>query len=233
MNQAGYLFRLQRIDTQLDNARNRLAEIDHLLLEDERLRLAQEDAAQKRNFMEKCRQKVRNLEHAVGEVQVKIEISNSSLYSGRVKNPKELQDLEKEIVSLRKHLKTLEDEQLEAMIEFETAEQDFQKAQARLTTVQAQVIQEKAGLAGERDSLNQKVANLDAERMAAIPSILPDILTIYQKIRESKKGTAVTSVEDNACVTCGGEIRMSEAQASRSQSALIYCQSCGRIIFAG
>lgn len=233
MNQAGQLYRLQRIDTQIDLASSRLEEIDRLLREDERMRAAQSacDAAKVR--LEKARNSLRSIEHITTEQQVKIEQTNASLYSGMVKNPKELQDLQKEIVSLHKHLITLEDQQLQAMIEFEEAEQAEEASLTFQKKVVAEVIQAKAGLTGERSQLAAKLENLAQERSAALTPISSENLDVYQRIREQKHGIAVTSIEDEACSSCGAQIRASEAQTARIQSKLQYCSSCGRILFAG
>ena len=176
-----------------------MEQIDRLLREDERMQSAGAacDAAKVR--LEKARNALRSIEHLTTEQQVKIEQTNATLYSGMVKNPKELQDLQKEIISLRKHLGTLEDQQLEAMIEFEEAEQAEQAAQAFQKKVEAEVIQAKAGLAGERSQLIAKLENLGQERNAALPPITADNLEIYNQIRNQKHGIAVTSVEDDAC----------------------------------
>jgi predicted nucleic acid-binding Zn-ribbon protein len=99
MNQAGQLYRLQRIDTQIDQASSRVEQIDRLLREDVRMQSAQAayDAAKVR--LEKARNALRSIEHLTTEQQVKIEQTNATLYSGMVKNPKELQDLQKEFSS--------------------------------------------------------------------------------------------------------------------------------------
>jgi predicted nucleic acid-binding Zn-ribbon protein len=164
---------------------------------------------------------------------VKIEQAEASLYSGLVKNPKELQDIQKELVSLRKHLGVLEDQQLQSMIEFEETEKTDHVAQSDLLRVQSEVIQEKAGLAGERSQLQQKRMSLETERSAALTPILPANLETYRRIREQKRGVAVTSIEDDACTACGAQVRLSEGQAARIQTSLTFCTSCGRILFAG
>jgi predicted nucleic acid-binding Zn-ribbon protein len=224
---------LQRIDTQLNSITTRVKEIDRLLLEDERLLAARASADNSRIHLEKTRLSLRGLEHNVSEQQLKIEQTNSTLYSGNVKNPKELQDLQKDILSLRKYLQVLEDQQLQAMIDFEDAEQANQNAQENSIRVQAEVIQSKAGLAGERDQLIAKKDSLTTERNAALTAITPGNLVIYDHLRELKGGIAVTNVEDETCMLCGAPIRLAEGQMARMQSNLVYCSSCGRIIFAG
>lgn len=233
MNQAGYLVRLQRVDTKLDQIKTRLAQIDQLLSEDARLVNAKRSAEEAKQAMELARQNLRSMEHFVSEQQIKIEQSNATLYSGLVKNPKELQDLQMELASLRKHLATLEDRQLEAMLALEEAEKEASHSHSNLTLIEAKVIQEKAGLVGERNTLITKQENLEIEREAFLPPITPANLSTYQRIRSQKNGIAVTETEDSACARCGAPVRPAEAQAARIQSQLFFCNSCGRILFAG
>ena len=58
--------------------------------------------------------------------------AEASLYGGHVQNPKELQDLQKDVASLKRHLETLEERELEAMEAAENAEKDFAAAEADL-----------------------------------------------------------------------------------------------------
>lgn len=233
MNQAAYLHRLQKLDTQLDQIQARLAEIDRLLSEDERVRAARQAADNARRILEKSRLDARGADHLVKEQQIKIEQTEASLYGGKIHNPKELQDLQKEIESLKRHLATLEDRQLESMIALEEAEKIAQSADTALDQTQAEVVQAKAGLSGERDQLLKNRQRLETERSAALSPIQETNLQIYNRIREQRKGIAVASIEDETCSTCGAPIRPAEAQAARLQSALHFCSSCGRVLFAG
>jgi uncharacterized protein len=233
MNQSAYLHRLQRIDTQIDQTENRLVEIERLLSEDERIRLARHTWDEAKITLEKSRQSLRAGEHNVQTTRIKIEQSEASLYGGLIHNPKELQDLQREIESLKRHNSSLEDIQLQAMIEQEEAEEAERAAQAEYHRTEATVAEQKSGLVGERDGLQKNLIRLQAERSAALPAVLPANLDIYNRIREQKKGTAVSLVEDDTCTMCGAEVRPGESQASRMQSTLHYCTSCGRILFAG
>ncbi len=233
MNQAAYLHRLQKLDTQLDQIQARLAEIDRLLSEDERVRAARQAADNARRILEKSRLDARGADHLVKEQQIKIEQTEASLYGGKIHNPKELQDLQKEIESLKRHLATLEDRQLESMIALEEAEKITQSADTALDQTQAEVVQAKAGLSGERDQLLKNRQRLETERSAALSPIQEANLQVYNRIREQRKGIAVASIEDETCSTCGAPIRPAEAQAARLQSALHFCSSCGRVLFAG
>jgi predicted nucleic acid-binding Zn-ribbon protein len=233
MNQSAYLHRLQRVDSQIDQIEARLAEIERLLSEDERIRNARQEVEDSRRDLEISRQALRAIEHNAHETRIKAEQSEASLYGGSIRNPKELQDLQREIDSLKRHLSALEDEQLQAMLDQEEMEKKYQSAQDKLNRAVAEVTQQKAGLAGERDSLSKKRQSLEAERSAALGPVLPQNLETYIRIREQKKGIAVTAVDEDTCAICGAEVRLGEGQAARMQSNLHFCTSCGRILFAG
>jgi len=233
MNQAFHLFRLQQIDTQISQVENQLKEIERLLAGDENVRQAQKDAEEKNKVFQKARQALKEAEFAVREQTVKIDQCESSLYGGKVRNPKELQDLQKEIVSLKKHLNQLEDRQIETMVEAEDAEKAAQTAEAQHQKARAVFIENSAGWSGQKDQLLKNLERLLAERSPALSFIDKDSLDVYNRLRQKKNGIGVTSASDGSCTVCGGTIRPSEVQAARNAQTIAFCSSCGRILYAG
>ncbi len=233
MNQSAHLFRLQQIDSQLDQVNARLKQIEKLLSEDTRILNARKKAEEIHRELEKSRLRLHNAEELVRQQNIKIEQTEATLYSGSVRNPKELQDLEKELASLKKHLGTLGDQQLEAMMTVEQNEVFANQAQAEYQKILGEVISEQAGLSGEREQLEKTKIRLETERQALCTSVKAENLQIYEQLRLQKKGVAVTQVEDNSCSACGATIRASEVQAARMQPHLIFCNSCGRILYSG
>jgi uncharacterized protein len=233
MNQVFHLHRLQQIDTQIDQAASSLAVVDRLLAEDEIVLAAKQALDKAGKQLHLTRQDLKKIEFAVQEQQIKIAQSESTLYSGKVRNPKELQDLQKEIASLQKHLRTLEDQQLEAMVAVDEAESQNQAAEEALNKVQAEFAEKSAGWRGQREQFVRLLERLDAERAAALSLIPADTLSIYNTMRKRKSGIAVAVANDRACSACGAEIRPSELQEVRSAQSLSFCSGCGRIIYAG
>ncbi|HEX9017955.1 MAG TPA: C4-type zinc ribbon domain-containing protein [Anaerolineaceae bacterium] len=233
MNQAFHLFRLQQIDTQLDQSAASLAELNRLLAGDETVRQALQAVETTTKTLQQAQQRLKQAEFAVHDQQMKIGQSDASLYSGRLHNPKELQDLQKDIVSLKKHLATLEDKQLEAMLAVEEAEGNSKSAQAALTSAQVSFTEKSAGWLGQKDQQLRNQERLQAERSAAITAVTRDSFTLYDSLRKKKSGVAVTTVREGACSVCGATIRPSELQAARAAQTLVFCTSCGRILYAG
>lgn len=233
MNQAFHLYRLQQIDSQISLAESQLKDIERLLSGDEEVQKAQSELDHQNKSLQKLRQALKEVEFSVRDQTLKIEQVESSLYSGKVRNPKELQDLQKEIVSLKKHLATLEDKQIEVMVAVEENEHAAKEAENLHAQLKAKFLEKSAGWVGQRDILLRNLERLSAERSPALTLINAESLSMYSKLRLRKNGVAVTSVNDGSCSTCGGTIRPAEIQAARNVSTLSFCSSCGRILYAG
>lgn len=233
MNQAFHLHRLQQIDHQIDLAEAGNAEIEKILSGDISIKTAQAQVEQAEQELHQAQRVLKSAEFAVKEQQMKIAHSEGSLYSGNLHNPKELQDVQKEIASLKKYLGTLEDLQLEAMMHQEECEAQDLAAREALQKAQATFLEKSAGLLGKKDQNLKTLDRLQAERSAALSLVDQESLKIYDNLRKRKSGVAVTSVSDGSCSACGTNIRPSEVQNARAAQVLVFCVSCGRILYTG
>jgi predicted nucleic acid-binding Zn-ribbon protein len=225
------LFRLQQVDRQIDRARTQLETIRKTLENDAELKAALQGVQIAQTANHHAGHEMKMAEAEVNVQKIKIEQAESSLYGGNVKNPKELQDLQKDIASLKKYLGTLEDRQLESMMKAETADNQLQNAKNELEKIQARLGSEHGKLIEEQSSLFKQLEKLTEEREAAIAPIDSSLLQIYEGLRQQKRGVAVIEVIDNACTACGTTVNASVQQNARSQKQLVNCPSCGRIIF--
>jgi predicted nucleic acid-binding Zn-ribbon protein len=226
------LYRLQQVDRKIDRSRTQLDTIHQTLENDIELRqtLGRVEAAQTNHFQSSLQ-----LKNAAAEAEtqkIKIEQAESSLYGGRVQNPKELQDLQKEIISLKKHLTTLEERELEAMVNAETTENDLQTKKTQLELIQARLGNEHKKLLAEQSNIVAELEKLTEEREAALGPIESSLLQTYEALRQQKRGTAVAEINDGACASCGTTLNAALQQSARSPKQLSNCPSCGRILFA-
>lgn len=233
MSQPFKLYRLQQIDSQLDRVNSRLAEIEAALCEDEALRRAQQKTADALAALETERKALRQAEQAVTEQRIKIEQTEATLYGGKVRNPKELQDLQSEVAALKRYRSVLEDRQLEHMLAVEELEEVHQAAQAEQTAVQAEFDQKHRELVAERETLQHERARIESERQAAASSIPAEDLALYEQLRKQRRGVAVSKVTDKSCSACGSMLSAAQLHAALSPSQITRCATCGRILYAG
>lgn len=232
MSAALALFRLQQVDRQIDQAASRLAAIQKTLENDDELRSVLDLSRQAQAANQQAEQSLREAEIDVKGQQVKIEQAESSLYGGRVHNPKELQDLQQDIASLKRYLSTLEERQLDAMLALENAQAGLQSAETALGELQSRRGDEHSRLIGEQASLSKKVERLQVEHQAAASDIPERERELYERLRQHRRGIAVAEVNDNTCSACGTTLNAALQQNARSTTQIAYCSSCGRILYA-
>ncbi|MGZ9233948.1 MAG: zinc ribbon domain-containing protein [Anaerolineales bacterium] len=232
MSAALGLYRLQQVDSQIDQIQARLRTIQQTLENDNELRSAREQFATAQAQHQNAERALNSSESEVEKQRIKIEQTDASLYGGRVQNPKELQDLQKDVVSLKRHLQTLEERQLEAMIEVENTEKNLQITRTELEGVQSNLKEQNRDLTRESESLLRELDSLNSERQAVVTDIANQALGAYEQLRKQKRGIAITTIADSSCEACGTTLTPSQQQNARSSSQLFHCPTCGRILFA-
>ncbi len=226
------LYRLQRVDREIERARAQLEIIHKTLENDAELRDALGKAEEAQNGHHRARHELKNAEAETQSQKIKIEQAEASLYGGRVQNPKELQDLQKDVASLKKHLLTLEERELEAMLQAETTETVLKDARAQLEQIQARRGDEHKKLLDDQAGFVRDLERLSEEREASVNPIESSLLAVYDDLRKQKRGVAVTDFSDNTCASCGSTINAAVQQSAKSSKQLAYCPTCGRILYA-
>lgn len=233
MSESLNLFRLQKLDTEIDQTRARLDEIEQSLSDDRRLKLAKRKHEKAQQVLKDARIQLNQIEDKVEAQKIKRKTTQTALFGGKIKNPKELQDLQMESEALKRYITQLEDEQLEAMIAHETAEEDMKVSENNLKQIKGLLIQENAALMGEQSKLKEALNRLIREKEAVLQSIPHQNQTLYNQLREKKRGSAVAPVSDGGCGICGQAMTPADLQTLRSSSGLVFCGSCGRILYEG
>lgn len=233
MSRSFKLFRLQQIDSQLDQANTRLQEIEAILNDDRELQHAEGVIQETESLLEKAKKKLRQAEANTRAQRLKIQQTEEQLYGGSVRNPKELEDLHKESGALKRYLDVLEERQIESMLVVDEKEEVWQTAQSNLDRIRASRIESHAALLGERTKLSKEVERLLSERKAAISTIAEEDLGMYETLRQKRSGIAVAKVSDKSCTACGSSLSSSLHQTARSPVQITHCDTCGRILYVG
>ena len=232
MSAAFNLFRLQQADSGLLHARGKQEVIEAALQSDAETREVRQEAQSAHEARLRAENSLREAEYETQATRVKIEQVESSLYAGRVGNPKELQDLQKDAEFLKRHLAALEDQQLEAMLALEEAESRDGRAQTSLDQALVSAAQHTTALEAERTSLQGEIVRLETERQAITQGLDPQSLAHYDTLKAQKRGVAVAALADGACSVCGAPLPPSQQQAAHISEQMVHCPSCGRLLYA-
>lgn len=232
MNQAEALYRLQEIDLTLARRQKRLREITIILEDNKAITEAQVRLNQAQQHLHPLQTSARNLELEIQSNNEKIRATDEQLYSGRVKNPKELQDMQQEIQLLKKRNEELEDRLLATMMAVEEAEAAVSDANAHLQSVQASWENEHGQLLHEGAQIESQIAMLQQQREQALKSVEPDNVILYNNLRAKKHNQPVAVLSGDSCAVCGVEQNLAVVKSVRQGQELVYCRSCGRILVA-
>ena len=233
MSRPFQLYRLQQLDTQLDGIHTRLNEIESTLADDSEVRLSREKTAQDNAALQQARLHLRNAEFETQQQRIKIEQTEATLYGGKVRNPKELKDLENEAMALKRYLSVLEDRQLESMLAEEEASKYHANSVVELEKVLANYKRRMEELHQDKEKLEKDQKRHEEERRVAAQAIPAEDLSTYEQLRQKLRGIAVAKVADRACAACGSTLNAMLLNATRSPNQLNMCDHCGRILYLG
>lgn len=231
------LLDLQALDTRLDQlAHKRSALAAHARIAELDARIADLDTAiaASRTAVGDIRREVTKAEADVQQVRDRTARDQARLDSG-AGSPKDLQALQSEIASLARRQGDLEDVELEAMERLEAHE----AALGELTAAHAALLNERAGVAAERDAevavLDQQAVGVRAERDATAAPLEERLIQLYDKLRARFGGVAVAALRRGRSEGSGMPVPASELAKIKAtpEDEIVYCEDSGRILVRG
>ena len=226
-------YQLQLVDSEHQDKSRQLAMVNERLGESDEVLRAKEAVVETEAGLGKLRAKLRALEIEIGGVNAKLKQNQDRLYSGRVRNPKELSNLQEEAAALRRRLSELEDGQLELMISIEESDAELSERQARSNQIEATWRDEQARLQAEKDELEFRLAELEEECDGMRSRIGAADIASYDRLRSRLGGTAIVRLKKGTCTACGVDVPTSMARAVEHGEGMHNCPICGRLLFAG
>ncbi len=229
MSQAQVLYDLQQIDTEIRTKKQRLGEVLRLQKEPPALLAAREQAAAAEADLGRWRARHKDLTLEIATVADKAKRSEERLYSGVVKNPKELNDLQHEVEALGRRRATLEDEALQVMMTVDERQTISSAAATERDHVAEEFAASVVHLQAEQQTLALQLNRLLDKRKKQVTLAQPALLKVYDQLIQEKRGLAVAGLRANKCLGCQVTLSASTSRAA-GQGQLVRCDSCGRIL---
>lgn len=229
MSEVDLLYRLQQFDDEIAQKKQRLGEVLRLQKENKQLIAARQLAKTAAAELQQWRSQQQDLNLELKGLSDKTQRSENRLYSGQVKNPKELTDLQSEIESLNRRRAGLEDELLEAMIMVEDAQEENDAAAAALEQLESEWAASQVQLQAEQNELVHRINDLNKIRKEHAESIPSNTLAAYNRAMKNGMGTAVVPLKNNRCRGCLVTVPANLVKAA-NEGKLVYCDNCSRIL---
>jgi predicted nucleic acid-binding Zn-ribbon protein len=230
MTKAELLLDLQDVDSAIDRLTRRLSEIKAALHETDELIAARSALRAADEAVTHKRARRKELELADASLEARIAQADRRLYSGVVKNPKELLDLQNDIASLKKQKNTLDEQLFAAMVALEEAETEWQICTDTLQRIEAEWRASQGDLATELDRLEPELAAKLAEQAAARAQLSAPDLAQYDQLRRRKGGVVVVEMDGSMCGACGVRVSAHIVQQLGQADHLARCGNCERIL---
>jgi predicted nucleic acid-binding Zn-ribbon protein len=229
MSLAEQLYKLQQVDLELQKKQQDLDEIENRLSDNKALVAAESKLASQKAQLEDARKKQKSSEWELEDLQEKVTQTDSKLYSGKTKDPKELVNLEKEAKSLKSQIRPKEDALLGLMSQVEEIEAKVKATAEEVERLKREWEQSQETLRQRKSEVETVLVKLKEERKGLAQQIDSEVLNTYERLRLSK-GQAVVKVERGKCRGCHITVPTSQWQKARAGD-LIQCNSCSRILY--
>ena len=223
------LYQLQEVDLEFESNEQALKQVTSQLGESEAVVGTRNKLELEHQHLEELERQQHSTEWGLDDLTSKLASIEDELYSGRIKNPKELTNLQHEIDGLKARRNQLEDKALEIMGQVELSGKRLSSLNSELKTLESQWKSQQQQLSAQLEELKTTLANLKHKRQQLAAEIDPQAIETYQVLRKQKR-TAVAKVTEGICRGCRISLPVTELQQVRSGS-LVRCSSCGRILF--
>lgn len=224
------IYELQKIDVLLAHVASRLRKLDS----GEVLKQAAEAAA---TTYEKTVAEQKHLttdlhdaELELRSVEEKLKSFEQKLWSGTVRNPKELENLEKEVNALKRQRSRLDERVLQLMDAVEASEKAVEQARRQKEETEQTYRKHVEAYLAEKRKLEAEGVRLKQERQKLATQCEPRLLQQYESIRQRHGGIGISRVEGDSCVVCHTRISTSALRAIKS-GQVVQCENCHRLLY--
>ena len=216
------LWELQMLDQERDEKAQLFQAIRRRLSDQSTLSARQEEQRLREARLSSTRVQLRDLELEIANLQSKFRQVEESLYAGRIRAPKELENLGQ----------VLEDQALALMTAVDELEVQAKEGAEALRTFEAQWRQDDQASLKQGRELKARLEWLQARREYLRAQVGRAELALYDELRARKAGIALATVKNGICQLCRVSAPVAKIEAAASGESVVTCEGCGRILHA-
>ena len=231
--QQSLVLELQLLDNEIMQANTKLKslpEVEQLLHIDKRIITATDEVATVKLEADQITLELRRGEVDVETVTDRIKKDEARLASGNA-TPKELEQTQHEIQTLKKRQLALEEIELEIMVRSEAVTERSKVLSTDLTSLETLKAEINQRLTAATNEINSVISAKQKDRGVVAVKIEKALLDLYDKIRSSS-GIGAASLVGNKCNGCNLAINAVEMQRIKTLPVdeVLRCEECRRIL---
>lgn len=180
--------------------------------------------------LQKVEAEQRDAELALKTLESKKAAVHQKLYSGKITNPRELADLEKDEEMLAEQVSRQEEVLLELMDRTEAAQAQASALAEELEKAKRKWKDTVTHTQSETARLQKELAVLRPERDRLAAQVEKPLLRRYDEIRASRSGIGLAVTANDICSVCRVKLTPQTVARLREGEELIFCDNCGRLL---
>ena len=168
------------------------------------------------------------------ELEIKTREGNLAKFQQQmmsIKTNKEYDALVAEIDAVKADISSKETELLETIDLVGNLEKNIVEYKEKLEQVKENNTRQLEILQQKIDSIGDTTSAKKDERQRITSTIPRNIISVYERVRKGKGGSAVVVVKRRACGACYKALTPKKVQEIRKAEAILTCDNCGRMLF--
>ncbi len=225
------LYALQQLDDVLEEINQNLASLDpgrDIAIKLKRQRQELEEIKRTHAELEAT---ARDQELELRSLDERIRQAEGDLYSGRIRNPRELDALQHDIDALKRTRDRMELQILSVWERLETQSRQIADTETQLEQMEQAYQRHLVRYRQIKSALEAKREEHLAMRNELAQRISPSALAQYETMRKRLPPPTVVKVVEGACGFCHTLLTPYLARQLRESSELVTCESCGRLLY--
>jgi len=225
------LYRLQKVDTALAELRADLEELSDGTQERNALDEATAELERRQKRLAGHESEHRGKELDLGSAEAKRAGCMERAYGGVVSNPKELENLEKEIEALGRTNDRLEEEIIELLDEIDEDTAAVREQEACVAECAEASTRVTSHYETETARLSGIITEVEAEREQVEPQVEERLLKRYDQLREKNANLGVAEVMDGVCSGCHMTVPSAKLKRLSDMGGEVFCDNCKRFLY--
>jgi len=224
------LYDLSSTDRAIEHCSASIREIDLALNDNDILLQNQDNLAKASTILQTQETRRTDSELLFESTKTKGDKIEKDLYGGSISNPRELEDMQKELGMIRVQQQRCEDSLLKTLQSVEKTKHVVEKLETAISKIKFRKLKEDKVLIQKKKTLENSSIQLQEYRSKLSTSINSQHLSLYEALNKSRISDPVVKIDRGMCQGCRISLPTGLVHSTRTSKTPVQCPSCSRIL---
>lgn len=177
------------------------------------------------------KKELKKTEWDYSDLSLKANGLEKKLYSGEIKNLKEMEQLTRQLENIKQNKDTKENLSLELIGGSEKLENELEGIEQNLKLAKQEYKQEILKCKRDADKIEEEIFEQELQREQLLENIDEKYINLYEQLKSNKQGIAIATVVGQNCSGCRVNLPSMIVSMTKAGNTIVKCENCGRILF--